>query len=33
VEEMFDLDRLVSLLGRDRLGRGDGFLGVFRELV
>jgi len=24
---------LVSLLGRDSLGRGDGFLGVFRELV
>jgi len=28
-----DLDRLVSLLGRDSLGGGDGFLGVFRELV
>ena len=33
VEEVFDLDGLVALLGGLGLGRGDGFLGVFGELV
>jgi hypothetical protein len=33
VEEVFDLDGLVALLGGLGLGRGDGLLGVFGELV
>ena len=33
VEEVFDLDGLVTLLGGLGLGRGDSFLGVFGELV
>jgi len=33
VEEMLDLDRLMSLLGRGGLGGCEGFLRVFRELV
>jgi len=33
VEEMFDLDGLVALLGGLRLSRGDGLLGVFSQLI
>jgi hypothetical protein len=33
VEEMFDLDGLVTLLGGLGLGRGDGLLGVFGEFI
>ena len=33
VKEVFDFDRLVSLLGGGGLSRGDSFLGVFGELV
>jgi hypothetical protein len=33
VEEVFDLDGLVTLFGGLGLGRGDGLLGVFGELV
>jgi hypothetical protein len=33
VEEVFDLDGLVTLLGGLGLGRGHGLLGVFRQFV
>ena len=33
VEEVFDLDGLMALLGGLGLGRGDGLLGVFGQLV
>ena len=33
VEEVLDLDGLVALLGGLGLGRGDGLLGVFGELI
>ena len=33
VEEVFDFDGLVALLGGLGLGRGDGFLGVFGQFV
>jgi hypothetical protein len=33
VEEVLDLDGLMALLGGLGLGRGDGLLGVFGELV
>jgi hypothetical protein len=33
VEEVLDLNGLVTLLGGLGLGRGDGLLGVFGELV
>jgi hypothetical protein len=33
VEEVLDLDGLVTLFGGLGLGRGDGLLGVFGELV
>jgi hypothetical protein len=33
VEEMFDFNGLMALLGGLGLGRGDGLLGVFSQLV